>query len=166
MAHRRLRNRRQRVANGTPTTTLGEIDSLLSEPLEPGELVDPNNAPDLVLEATLQEIEDRRQWGPEGGRSAPRSVSGEPARVIRPTEIGRVVARTREFMEFPERMQAKMMAPFERVKSAFGFDIPGKVIQCVRRKVRREVMFALPERRRRKGAGANRRRNEWSDIKC
>lgn len=35
---------------------------------------------------------------------------------------------------------------------------------CVRRKVRREVLFAL--RKTRKGAGAKRRRNFWSNISC
>lgn len=44
------------------------------------------------------------------------------------------------------------------------FSDPRLVALCVRRKIRREVIMAL--KKNRKGAGAKRRRNEWSDIKC
>lgn len=44
------------------------------------------------------------------------------------------------------------------------FAVPDKVVVCVRRKQRREVLHAL--RRTGKGAGAPRHRNYQSDISC
>lgn len=44
------------------------------------------------------------------------------------------------------------------------FDVPEKVAKCVRRKERREVLFA--KRKTRKGAGSRRRRDWWSDVSC
>lgn len=46
----------------------------------------------------------------------------------------------------------------------FQFDVPARVMVCVRRKVRREVMFAIG-----RGGGGNtrrRRRNQESNVKC
>lgn len=46
-----------------------------------------------------------------------------------------------------------------------GFVHPERIRECVRRKERREVMFAL--KKRRKGSGARRRRRTvWSDVRC
>lgn len=46
-----------------------------------------------------------------------------------------------------------------------GFALPWQVVICVRRKRRREVMFAL--KKTSKGSGAkNRRRDEYSDVRC
>lgn len=45
-----------------------------------------------------------------------------------------------------------------------GFKQPKGVAVCVRRKIRREVIFAT--RNTGKGSKARRHRNEWSDIKC
>lgn len=45
------------------------------------------------------------------------------------------------------------------------FNVPKEVALCVRRKQRRQVLFAL----RRTGKGARkfyRRRNEWSNVRC
>jgi len=48
---------------------------------------------------------------------------------------------------------------------AIGFVQPGRTAVCVRRRVRKEVLFARNHTRR--GAGSkNRRRNEWSKVKC
>lgn len=44
----------------------------------------------------------------------------------------------------------------------FRFADPRKVAVCVRRKQRREVLFAL----RKTGAGGRKRRNQWSNVKC
>lgn len=45
------------------------------------------------------------------------------------------------------------------------FNNPKEVLICVRRKSRREVLFA--KRKTRKGAGARRhKRNRWSEIQC
>lgn len=46
----------------------------------------------------------------------------------------------------------------------FGFRVPNAVNVCIRRKQRKEVLFAL--RKTGRGAGAPRRRNRWSDVRC
>lgn len=48
--------------------------------------------------------------------------------------------------------------------SHVGFADAPNVIVCVRRKRRREVLFA--KRKTRKGAGSRRRRNQFSNIRC
>lgn len=47
---------------------------------------------------------------------------------------------------------------------ALGFQAPNKVLICVRRKIRREVLHAY--KRTRKGASSSRRRNYYSSISC
>lgn len=49
-------------------------------------------------------------------------------------------------------------------RNKIAFAVPNKVAICVRRKTRREVLFA--KRKTRKGSGANKTRNFWSDVKC
>lgn len=51
------------------------------------------------------------------------------------------------------------------VPAHIGFRAPARVVLCVRRRQRKEVLFAL--RKTRKGAGARRRRrNIWSGVRC
>lgn len=45
-----------------------------------------------------------------------------------------------------------------------GFAVPEKVARCVRRKTRREVMFAT--RQTGKGARSRRKRDYWSNVRC
>ena len=45
-----------------------------------------------------------------------------------------------------------------------GFSIPKQVAICIRRKIRKQVLFA--KNKTRKGSGSRRNRNEWSDIVC
>lgn len=111
---------------------------------------------------TLLDIEDRRRWDPEGEYRPARSLLG-PASVIEVTGgvgAGGRVARSRSaprgrpyrspFYDFPPgRMQ---------------FDVPRRVAVCVRRKQRREVLFA--KRRTGKGSRAPRTRDYWSDVSC
>lgn len=54
--------------------------------------------------------------------------------------------------------------PRARSRTAFKFAAPPEVGVCVRRKSRREVLFAL--RRTGKGAKSRRRRNAWSGVSC
>lgn len=142
--------------------SLDPSDGLLAEPVLPsGEL-----SPDPPDQLPLTFSEDLRTFNPSP--RAPRTVEGRTAEVYRPGQLRRIVERTRYLMEFPERIQSAphryVHRPMARVSSKLGFDIPKQVIVCIRRKTRTEVLFA--KRRTRKGAGANRRRNEWSDFKC
>lgn len=52
----------------------------------------------------------------------------------------------------------------ERVSGHFSFRAPRAVVVCVRRKQRREVLFAM--KRTGRGAKAPRRLNEWSSVRC
>lgn len=61
----------------------------------------------------------------------------------------------------PVRKSTQYASPFG---SSFGFAVPHKVSLCVRRKQRREVLFAL--KRTGKGSRTPKRRNYWSDVRC
>lgn len=50
------------------------------------------------------------------------------------------------------------------IPSKVAFSQPKQVSVCIRRKARREVLFA--KMKTRKGAGSPRTRNFWSDVKC
>lgn len=80
-------------------------------------------------------LADRRVYSPETVRVA-RKVNLRPARVIQPLR-GRDIPR---------------------------FVDASRVLICVRRKTRREVLFA--KRKTRKGASSTRRRNQWSEVSC
>lgn len=54
--------------------------------------------------------------------------------------------------------------PSKPYKSVFGFASPSKVDLCVRRKQRKEVLFA--KRKTGKGARAPKRFNFWSNVRC
>lgn len=91
--------------------------------------------PDLSFErAPLQEFEDRR--------SLPRHVA------------------PKTFSTRPYRLKVPKNAPLHHV----GFDIPQEVLVCVRRKKRKQVLFATG------GAGKKNkrkpRRNQHSNVRC
>lgn len=88
----------------------------------------------------LSDFEDNRRWSPFKFSDAV-SVGGNPA----PTR----------------RLPPSRWSP----PPAIGFDDPRTAIRCVRRKQRREVIFA--KNKRRKGAGARRRRRDFfSNVRC
>lgn len=88
----------------------------------------------------LRVFEDRRMYGP---------VSSWPRRVSRAAAVPASVA------ERPRGWTRQL---------SFSFVGPRKVLICVRRKTRREVLFAT--RRTRRGSASSRRRNSWSDVRC
>lgn len=55
-------------------------------------------------------------------------------------------------------------SPRASLPSQIGFQAPKGVLLCVRRKQRREVLFA--KRLRAKGAHSRKHRTRWSDVKC
>lgn len=164
---------RRRKQRDITTLSLPEPDRVLLEPLSP--------LPDLTDEVfsapSLIGAQDLRQFDPEGELSSPSTVVGTVSNISRPGDIGWEVRklrdqydRVREFMEYPERLarQAKSSLPgYAAIRGNFErFNAPRHVAECVRRKIRRSVMFSMPARKRRKGAGARRRRDSWSDIHC
>lgn len=86
----------------------------------------------------LQLIEDRRQFHPEG--------------VLRP-------ARTL----YERSASRNVVAPAKKFSPAISFAVPAKVALCVRRKQRREVLFATG-----KGGGRHKRprKNLFSNVRC
>lgn len=64
----------------------------------------------------------------------------------------------------PVRSSSRVVAPLGGRLSTLRFQDPKLVAICVRRKQRKEVLFA--KRKTRKGAGSRKHRNFWSDIKC
>lgn len=98
---------------------------------------------DLRRRAALTAIEDRRTYTPLGRRTSARSFN-------RAHHVLKVKPEPRQKWRVPTRVM---------------FDAPKKVLVCVRRGRRREVLFA----KRKTGAGARRRaprRNWFSEISC
>lgn len=97
--------------------------------------------------------EDRRTWSPGSTYRWAKTVIGTPAR-IRAKVRGRV---------------SQLMTPnyMQQVARHIEFVSPRRVVVCVRRKIRKEVMHALgfAGRRGRGGAGP-RRYTEHSNIHC
>jgi len=92
----------------------------------------------------------------------------EDLRTFHPLEEARpvgVVSRrdARRLIERPRKAAYAARDPFPSLR--LGFAVPQKVVKCVRRKQRREALFAFG----RTGAGSQarrRRRDQWSDVQC
>lgn len=95
----------------------------------------------------LPEIEDRRTFHPLGDSRPLGTFSRRDQRRI----VDKSVAVANQYRD-----------PFPSLK--LGFAVPEKVAKCVRRKQRREALFAYA--RTGKGARARRKRDFWSDIRC
>jgi len=98
-----------------------------------------------VVPSPLSLVEDNRLWHP---------LNPSPAKFW--------TGGSAKISERPRR--SNRYNPF-MLSGDLGFINPQKVIRCVRRKMRREVIFALDKQR--KGSGSKRRRrNEYSSISC
>lgn len=100
-------------------------------------------------------FEDRRQWNPSGTSAPARSFSATRHRL---KMVGSVAQRKagRPFSSLPWKI----------VSNGVGFQNPSRVLICVRRKIRREVMHATGKA----GSGQRRqappRRSEYSSVSC
>lgn len=128
-----------------------------------------NNFQPLATGGLLSDIVDDRQFSFERPRAA-LSVSGN-VMPVGPRGEFKVRGDIRKLMEFPERIKnvrPRMGNPAlhpVRMLSHVAFEVPKRTVVCVRRKVRREVMFA----KRRTGKGSSRsyrHRSQWSDVRC
>lgn len=90
----------------------------------------------------LSVFEDRRRWAP-----GPRILFAFPRSALR-LQIPAVKAAAR---------------PVRALTYKVGFAAPRRVVLCLRRKVRREVMIAMGNGG---GRGTPKRRNAWSDVQC
>lgn len=126
--------------NQTPSS----LTSLLSPPPRP---LSPLPLP--TINTVLTEIEDNRRFNPDPW---PMTTLGTPASV-------RVSQRG-------VNLRGNLRKLHAGTKSPLLFSGPKGVIKCVRRKSRREVLFAFNKQRKRGQNGGRYRRNSWSKIKC
>lgn len=103
----------------------------------------------------LQIIEDRRRWAPT---DQVREVSGRPARVVtvkpRPSVAKHAAGNT---------FKSGLRSWTPKNVDGFQFNDPRRTVICLRRKVRKQVIFAKNLTR----AGAGKKRlNQWSKIRC
>lgn len=99
-------------------------------------------SPEKMLKNTLREIEDRRTWHPQGAQRPARSVTRSQHKLVLPK---------------------KDSSP--RLPSRVAFDAPKQVLVCIRRKMRKEVLFA--KRKTWKGSRARRHRHTYfSEVTC
>lgn len=116
------------------------LDAVFQEPLAVPRLLERwSPGPDMSV------VEDRRQYHPWGSWAAPRLSDGSPSAVAIADQP-------------PKRKPGRLFLPF-----GLKFGDVKKTLVCVRRKQRREVLFAKG-----RGGGGHKkpRRNEWSDVSC
>lgn len=144
--NRRAKRDANAVASPTHQSPLAQLLSPLA-PLKP-----------LAHRVTknLGHIEDRRSWHPKGVQAPAKSVHKAQHRLVaKPNKAPRGSAQ-----RISEAFRARAAPPV-----AVGFHAPKKVVICVRRRMRKEVLFAL----NRTGKGAKKRkhrRSYYSDVRC
>lgn len=107
----------------------------------------------LLSPFPLIEIEDRRQWHPEGEYAPARSFSRSRHRLTLPRQRRQIT-----------RKSSLQKVFYSQVPSVVSFYEPLKVLICVRRSIRKEVLHALNKTGRR---GQKRPRyNFYSSISC
>lgn len=149
MARGRSGSRQTGRAMSVPSLTGDPLSDLLS-PAAPA-------SPIVSAVAPLQEVEDLRSWHPDPAQGA-LTIGGRFARVVvhkRP-----LVARANTLFS------ARAYPVGFQVPVGVRFESPLKVVTCLRRKIRREVIFA----KKKAGFGARRRhhsRRSWrSNVSC
>lgn len=135
-------SRRRRDTNAT-SNNLSLDDSLLDalSPLMEAPLPD------------LTEISDRRLWHPDPPARPSMMLDGRPST--------RLVLEDRTPTP---RQRAAGYRQFSQTKAVLAFSDPDNTIVCVRRKSRREVLFA--KRYRGRGRGRPRRMQWFSKVRC
>lgn len=137
MAHRR---RRRDSAATTDDASDALSSELLARPVSPLGLVDVFNEPSFLSDFTpMNEVQDGRLFSP--------TISDAVSTVG-------TVAETRSI---PGPITSTVAAQI-------GFDRPKEAVHCVRRRQRREVLFA--KRLFKRGGGGGRKRDFWSQFKC
>lgn len=114
----------------------------------------------------LQLIEDRRTHHPLGKDRPARSLKAAHHQLKVPKPKPRVIrGPDNKPMKSAARPKFNPLRPFSSLPATVGFRSPKSVIICLKRKIRKEVIFA----KKLTGKGSrktNRRRNQWSDIRC
>lgn len=120
------------------------------------------------LPSPLKLIEDRRTYHPQGPNRPARSLTkaNHQLKVAAPKKKPTVI---RGPGGAPMKSAARPkpfnpLRPFSSLPATVGFRSPKQVIICLKRKVRKEVIFA--KKLSGKGSRSSRRRNNWSSIRC
>lgn len=115
----------------------------------------PRTVRQYLPENFYSEVEDNRRWHPEPPARGKTVSGGRPRIVVKRGPNGRPLKS--KFL--------KPSAAVSSVTSRLGYAVPRNIISCIRRAMRREIIFAF--KKQKKGAGARRRRrNEKSNIDC
>lgn len=143
MARRRRRNDSYR-SNESHERVLSNNATAIAAVLGADEYV---QAPSPV---TLSQFEDLRTFHPEGALRAPLTVFGNPA--------------TWSVSGGPSKSNSVVHPSWGGLGRSREFFAPGRVVMCVRRKQRREVLFAF--RRTGRGSHAPKSRTWRSGFSC
>lgn len=136
---KRSRNRSRRVASANAKRSLPRTQF-------------PSRSNQIDLEDYLRSIEDRRTYHPEGEFRPARDTSARRHRLTLPTPAP------------TQLMAAPAPFGFGGPPPGVAFQTPQKVLVCVRRKIRKEVLHALGHSGK---SGQKRpRRSAYSDIHC
>ncbi|UDN67564.1 hypothetical protein [robinz microvirus RP_45] len=139
-------------AHGTPSslTSLLSPNTLSSLPV----VTDPIQL--TYYRPTEDAASDRRRYNPTKAVAPPHATQRFATRL-----------RTKEFQTTINQREDTRQS-LDDLPTAVGFMVPSLVAICARRKIRREIMFALrhDKKHRGKGGGRPRHRNFWSNVKC
>lgn len=105
----------------------------------------------------LTPVSDGRTWHPEGPNRPALSNLGRPVHVQPVNRPGRNLTKWQKD-RFGDSLRSQ-------TKGALAFVAPSQVIVCIRRKRRKETLFAL--KKTKKGAASRKRQNKWtSKLTC
>lgn len=140
--------------NSSPNPDYSDLENEMLGPMAP--------SPPVALRPPVRVprlIEDRRNWVPDGHDDV-RDVHGRTARIgispARPPKLRQPVGVNRKS---PNLYRSGLF-----LREALRFEAPRSVTVCLRRKTRREVLFAKSKTG--KGSRSRKIRNQWSDVKC
>lgn len=121
--------------------------SIANDPLRFVSKLISSTPPTIQPRELLRLYEDRRTWSPDRpGVRVPRSFSRSTRLTISPDR-------------YSARHLAQSMPP-----AGISFKTPRRVVMCVRRRIRREVLHALSQAGR--GGQRSPRWTEWSHVNC
>lgn len=132
-----------------------------------------NLSPPRFSTVLLHQIEDRRNFNPDGDFRPVRTISGSPAKTprlqpnvnVRPHKVpSHLVAKLYGALyEAASKPQRRVYSDLKQTKARLEHVAPRSTIVCLKRKIRTEVLHAT--RKAGKGHRAP-RRNPTSDIHC
>lgn len=135
------KGRGKRDTNDNTPSSSQSLDVLLSTPVVVSRPIStmPVSRYDLATETVEILGDDGRTYHPLGPRRPQMRASGQVATLRR---------------------------VYRNIKHPIGFHNPINVMRCIRRKARREVLFAFNKQLRKGQSGGRYRRNHWSKVIC